>query len=61
MTRAERTLDLAHRVAAELRRRELPCCVIGAAALAISARLSWRVARESRLAVAPGKLREQAA
>ncbi len=34
---------------------------IGAAALAISARLSWRVTRESRLAVAPGKLREQAA
>jgi hypothetical protein len=34
MTRAERTLALAHRVAAALRRRELPCCVIGAAALA---------------------------
>jgi hypothetical protein len=37
MTRAERTLDLAHRVAAALRRRQLPCCVIGAAALAVHA------------------------
>lgn len=37
MTRAERTLALAHRVAAALRRRELPCCVIGAAALAVHA------------------------
>ncbi len=35
MSVAERTLALAHRVAAELARRDLPSCVIGAAALAV--------------------------
>ncbi len=37
MTRAERTLVLAHRVATHLANRAFPCCVIGAAALAVHA------------------------
>jgi hypothetical protein len=35
MTRAERTLDIARTIVRELERRELPSCVIGAAALAV--------------------------